>query len=452
MAAANFLEDPIVLATYVERFRVVFRTRLVSVTALVLAVGMSFSAVTAAQFAVAHYALFALYIWAVEHAGRRSDEPRVVARLKVQSLVLSCLIACHSTWLAIHVDAAAPTLHPETVLLLITLTVLAGLQVHLSWTSFLLTMAAPLMGLAFITRHDAEGSLTAHLWAGVLFSFAILAASGRQQLSDRQSARAAADLARRNAELEAALVDAEAASRAKSDFLALTSHEVRTPLNAVLGMAGVLARETTSPRHGKLARGIELAGGSLLRLLNGILELTRLDAGAARASPAEITALMERVETGAQPGEPPAIPERDPSTDAEPGRRLRILAAEDNAANRQVLKLILTQPGLDLEIVEDGAQAVAAFAAGDFDVVLMDARMPVMGGLDAVRAIRHLEAASGRRTPIAMVTANTFPDDIAAYEAAGADRVVPKPIEVSTLLGCLEQLLDLDEGAEAAVA
>ncbi|OXE35581.1 MAG: hypothetical protein CGW95_12965, partial [Phenylobacterium zucineum] len=91
---------------------------------------------------------------------------------------------------------------------------------------------------------------------------------------------------------------------------------------------------------------------------------------------------------------------------------LNILLAEDNISNRQVVSLILESFGVNLTIAEDGRQAVAAFRAKVFDLVLMDMQMPVMDGLEATRSIRAFELAQGRpRLPIVAMTANAMDSD-----------------------------------------
>ncbi|MFN7130007.1 MAG: response regulator [Brevundimonas sp.] len=117
---------------------------------------------------------------------------------------------------------------------------------------------------------------------------------------------------------------------------------------------------------------------------------------------------------------------------------LRVLAAEDHPANRKLLALLFQAFGLDLVLVENGQEAVQAVAAERFDLVLMDVMMPVMDGVDALTAIRADEAAAGRpRTPIHMLTANVFDEDVARYMAAGADGVLRKPIETPALQAVL---------------
>ena len=117
-------------------------------------------------------------------------------------------------------------------------------------------------------------------------------------------------------------------------------------------------------------------------------------------------------------------------------RALRVLLAEDHPTNQRVVQLILSSQGADVVITGDGAQAVAAFKAGVFDVVLMDMQMPVMDGLTATRAIRDFEAATpGRaRTPVVMLSANAMAEHRAESLTAGADIHVAKPVTAASLL------------------
>jgi PAS domain S-box-containing protein len=79
--------------------------------------------------------------------------------------------------------------------------------------------------------------------------------------------------------LRAAMTAAEAANRAKSDFLAAMSHEMRTPLNGVLGMAGVLERQINDPEHAAMLGVIRDSGEHLLAVINDILDLAKIEAG-----------------------------------------------------------------------------------------------------------------------------------------------------------------------------
>jgi CheY-like chemotaxis protein len=125
-----------------------------------------------------------------------------------------------------------------------------------------------------------------------------------------------------------------------------------------------------------------------------------------------------------------------------------VLAAEDNTVNQLVLKTLLHQIGIDPVIVDNGAQAVAAWSREPWDVILMDIQMPEMDGPTAAGVIRTREKTEGRpRTPIIALTANAMAHQVAEYFAAGMDGFVAKPIEVSRLFEALQQVLN--EGVDA---
>ncbi|HEX8570977.1 MAG TPA: ATP-binding protein [Caulobacteraceae bacterium] len=132
------------------------------------------------------------------------------------------------------------------------------------------------------------------------------------------------------------------------------------------------------------------------------------------------------------------------------GARLRVLLADDHAVNRQVVEMMLSGTGVDLQSVENGEEAVKAVAADRFDVVLMDMQMPVMDGLDALRAIRRRERETGApRTTVFMLSANAMPEHARSSLAAGADKHLTKPIAAPELLGALAELAQV-KGEEAA--
>ena len=130
---------------------------------------------------------------------------------------------------------------------------------------------------------------------------------------------------------------------------------------------------------------------------------------------------------------------------------LRILAAEDNATNQLVLKTVIATFGLAVDIVPDGQKAVEAWAAGDYDLILMDIQMPVMDGITATREIRAIEARSGRRrTPIIALSANAMVHQVKEYLNAGMDMHVAKPIQLAKLHAALEQVLSEGEAEPAS--
>lgn len=116
-------------------------------------------------------------------------------------------------------------------------------------------------------------------------------------------------------------------------------------------------------------------------------------------------------------------------------RVVRVLLAEDHPINQRVVQLILADAPVRLTITGDGSEAVCAIQREDFDLVLMDLQMPVMDGLTAMRRIRELEVAGGRRrSRICVLTANADPDHRSLAFEAGADEFLAKPISAETLL------------------
>ncbi|MCU0878310.1 MAG: PAS domain S-box protein [Pirellulaceae bacterium] len=107
---------------------------------------------------------------------------------------------------------------------------------------------------------------------------------------------------------------------------------------------------------------------------------------------------------------------------------LRILLAEDGATNQKLAVALLQKWGHHVAVANDGREAVQAYEAGLFDLVLMDVQMPAMDGLEATRRIRQLEGNLGRRTPIVAMTARAMKGDREQCLDSGMDGYVSKPI------------------------
>jgi signal transduction histidine kinase/CheY-like chemotaxis protein len=117
---------------------------------------------------------------------------------------------------------------------------------------------------------------------------------------------------------------------------------------------------------------------------------------------------------------------------------LSVLVADDSPVNREVVAEALARLNARATMVEDGRQAVAAFARGRFGVILMDGSMPEMDGFAATRAIRAREAAEGfSRTPIVALTAHVAGGAAENWQAAGMDDYVTKPFTMRALADCL---------------
>ena len=121
---------------------------------------------------------------------------------------------------------------------------------------------------------------------------------------------------------------------------------------------------------------------------------------------------------------------------------MHVLLAEDNTVNQKLAVRLLEKRGHTVVVAGNGKEAVARFEEDDpFDVVLMDIQMPEMGGFDATKWIRALEAATGGHIPIVAMTAHALRGDREACLEVGMDAYVSKPIRTETLLAAMRTAL-----------
>jgi signal transduction histidine kinase len=415
------------------------------------------------------------------------------------------------------------------------------------------------------------------------------------------------DVTAQERELAAAKVAADSANEAKTRFLATMSHEMRTPLNGVLGMIGLLLAGPLNPTQRHQAELIRRSGNTLLSVLNDVLDLSKIEAGRmdlevlpfrlvdavqevislmeVRALPKQLMLklvlapdlppvlcgdasrlrqvlfnlvgnALKFTERGgvvvslsvhdtpdaAWPGDDidpkvnlmitvqdtgigiPAdalprlfarfsqadtstarryggtglglaiskeivglmggsitvqsiegqgscftvvlpmaegkLPEPTPAApgaalaamgDGTGARRLRVLAAEDNAVNQILIKTLVEHLGHQCDLVATGVEAMQQVQVAQYDLVLMDIQMPEMDGTVATQRIRALPGAVGR-LPILAMTANVSREQQAGYLAVGMNGVVPKPIEPDQLARAIRLAMALAPEAEAEAA
>ncbi|TAN49424.1 MAG: PAS domain S-box protein [Methylococcaceae bacterium] len=165
-----------------------------------------------------------------------------------------------------------------------------------------------------------------------------------------------------------------------------------------------------------------------------------------------------RIELHSQPGQGCVfaftlpLPAAEAPAPAPPVRRVaglaphqssrRVLVAEDNADNRELICRLLQSAGFDVLTVENGRQAIDAFQAWRPDVICMDMRMPVLDGYQATRAIRALPG--GGAVKIVALTASVFQEDRHHILGAGCDDMLTKPLDFDRLLQRLGELLNLE--------
>jgi PAS domain S-box-containing protein len=119
---------------------------------------------------------------------------------------------------------------------------------------------------------------------------------------------------------------------------------------------------------------------------------------------------------------------------------LDILLVEDNHVNQKLALWLLQRLGHRVTTVENGAEACAITKKSQFDVILMDLQMPIMGGLEATQRIREFEKVTHRHTPILAMTAHAAKQDELRCREAGMDDYLTKPIRRDLLVEALQRI------------
>ncbi|MHB8866132.1 MAG: response regulator, partial [Pirellulaceae bacterium] len=120
---------------------------------------------------------------------------------------------------------------------------------------------------------------------------------------------------------------------------------------------------------------------------------------------------------------------------------LRVLLAEDSVTNQRLTISTLRRHGHQVEVADSGNMALDKLSAAEFDLVLMDVRMPKMDGLEATRIIRDRERLTGGHIPIIALTANAMRGDRERCLEAGMDGYLTKPMQPAELIAAISEVL-----------
>ena len=205
--------------------------------------------------------------------------------------------------------------------------------------------------------------------------------------------------------------------------------------------AAALGPFARAARQRGAKRLLLLAAGMTPQLVNAVVEGPFDDL---LVCPLLVDDLFDGVAGNASSQGHGAKDDQAPPESASPGpvaaqHAARILLAEDSVANQVVATAILARQGYDVEVANNGREAVEHFAAGGYDLILMDLRMPELNGLQATAAIRSMPG--GDRIPIVAMTANAMQEDVERCLAAGMDDFVAKPVDRRQLFDTLARHL-----------
>lgn len=323
------------------------------------------------------------------------------------------------------------------------------------------------------------------------------------------------ELAFSRQQLQSALSSAEHASQAKTVFLNNMSHDIRTPMNAVIGFTSLAQshiddKEQVRDYLSKIMTSIQ----HLLSLINDVLDMSQIENGSVTIdeSPLSISKLLQDIRTITQNGidskglnfyidtqditddtimrdnlklqqvllnilgnsikftpsggtitvnstegegsefivclrfavnQESLSPEKDNSLKTEPLSVKKILLVEDNVLNEEIARTILTDHDFIVDSAFNGSEAVSKVKnniQNDYDLILMDIRMPVMDGYEAARTIRSLKDPKQADIPIIAMTANAFEEDRRAAFEAGMNGHISKPVDIENLLRVIHDL------------
>ncbi|OFZ67095.1 MAG: hypothetical protein A2V79_00975 [Betaproteobacteria bacterium RBG_16_56_24] len=199
------------------------------------------------------------------------------------------------------------------------------------------------------------------------------------------------------------------------------------------------ADASTTRKYGGTGLGLAISQ-TLVKLMGGEMSVeSRAGHGARFAFTLRLTKLA--TDNACMPGQTIAdtVPAELLLKSGNTGEKLRVLIVDDNEINRKLVRMLVEHLGGEADLAENGVQAVDACNQRDYDLILMDANMPVMDGVEATIRIRELENGK-RHSPIIALTANAMSGDRERYLAAGMDEYLAKPINEKAFVSILQKL------------
>lgn len=212
-----------------------------------------------------------------------------------------------------------------------------------------------------------------------------------------------------------------------------------TALDSIFQPFTQVVKDRYTPQHG-VGLGLSIVKQVLAKMDGSITIQSEVDRGTTVTMqfPIDLVDPIERTER------PQAVQAAgDGATDA---LRARILVADDDAVNRELIAQMLDLEGHQVVLCEDGREAIERFLQERFDLVILDVQMPQVNGLDAAAQLKNTEVFKARPIPVLGLTAYAMAEEIERFLAAGMDRVLTKPFTIDELQEVVASLVVVDAG------
>ncbi len=220
-------------------------------------------------------------------------------------------------------------------------------------------------------------------------------------------------------------------------FGAHVRHELRTPINAVIGYSEMLIEDAGEAEHAELVADLQktqTAARQLLELIEDIVRFSDLEADSTNLRPVDagVSSMIANLVS--------TIHAIDDAHVRQSERGGRVLVVDDSETNRDILARRLGREGYEVECVADGALALEAVGSRKFDLVLLDIMMP---GLNGYQVLERLKAtAELRDIPVIMISALDEIDSIVRCIEMGAEDYLPKPFNPVILRARVEASME----------
>jgi CheY-like chemotaxis protein len=235
-------------------------------------------------------------------------------------------------------------------------------------------------------------------------------------------------------ETSTSMLGVEEANRTEEEFPGSLSHQIRTPLNGVIGATGLLLDSGLNSQQREVNETLRVSAEALLTVIDDIVDSSGIGCSSTETDKPARIPTRKRSLLGS-------------STNKSQFKKTRILLAEDDFINQTVAMAQLHKMRYHADAVANGREVLEALRLAPYDVIFMDCQMPEMDGYKATEAIRQLENSSDLPCPwkspihIIALTAHTQRGEREKCLAAGMDNYLSKPVRSAELQSALEAWL-----------